>query len=102
MPIQGDLYSRSEDNLQKVPASHGVYALYEDNRLIYIGRAAGQGVTIRSRLNAHARGDDGPCTQAFTSYRREETSNAKAREDELLEEYKQANNGQLPACNDVG
>ncbi len=102
MPIQGELYTNSETNLQRAPASHGVYALYQDDRLIYIGRAAGKGVTINSRLNDHARGDDGPCTQAFTSYRREETENAEARETELLEEYKQANNGQLPACNDVG
>jgi hypothetical protein len=99
MPIGGDRYPRTEKNLKNAPKTHGVYALYEGSRLIYIGRAAGTNVTINSRLNDHARGDDGPCTQAYTHYQREETSNAKAREEQLLEEYKKAN-GQLPPCNE--
>ena len=102
MPVEGKTYAKNENNLQNAPQSHGVYELYEGDRLIYIGRAAGTGVTINSRVNDHARGDDGSCTQAFTHYRREVTENAEARETELLEEYKQANSGQLPACNDVG
>ena len=102
MPIEDSWYAKHEENLKNAPKSHGVYTLYEGDRLIYIGRAAGKGVTINSRLNSHASGNEGACTQAFTRYMREETENAEARETELLEEYKQANDGQRPACNDVG
>ncbi len=102
MPIEDGWYAKNENNLKSAPKSHGVYILYEGDRLIYIGRAAGKDVTINSRLNSHASGSEGACTKAFTHYRREKTENAEARETELLEEYKQANNGQRPACNDVG
>ena len=100
MPNEDSRYANNEKNLKNAPKSHGVYTLYEGKRLIYIGRAAGKDVTINSRLNSHASGNEGACTKAFTSYRREESANAEAREKELLEEYQQANNGQLPACNE--
>lgn len=99
MPIQGDKYPKTNDNLGNAPAKHGVYQLYEDSAIIYIGRAAGIGVTIRSRLSDHAAGRDGPCTKAYTHYKREVTESAKSREYELLEEF-QRNYGRLPACNE--
>ena len=101
MPIQGKLYSFTQDNVNKAPNVHGVYALYDGDVTTYIGRAAGTGVTIRSRLQSHYSGAEGNCTKAATAYRREETENATAREKELLDEY-YARHGRYPRCNDRG
>ncbi len=99
MPITGEKYAFTEDNVNLAPAEHGVYELYDADVTIYIGRASGDGVTIRSRLQSHWRGDEGPCTEAATHYRREVTSRPIARESELLDEYEEIY-GELPRCND--
>ncbi len=99
MPITGDKYAFTESNVNDAPAEHGVYALYDGDVTIYIGRASGDGVTIRSRLQSHYRGDEGPCTEAATNYRREVTSRPIARESDLLDEFEE-NYGELPRCND--
>ena len=100
MPISSQLYDFTKSNVNEAPAEHGVYQLYDGSATIYIGRAAGESVTIRSRLQSHYRGDEGPCTKAATHYRREVTSRSIARERELLDEY-QGTHGKLPRCNDV-
>ncbi len=116
MPITGDKYAFTESNINNAPAEHGVYALYDPSPLvtessgpfpsvrrrsgdliIYIGRASGDGVTIRSRLKSHYRGDEGLCTLAATHYRREVTSDPIARESELLDEYEEKYS-ELPRC----
>ena len=86
--------------VNNAPEKQGVYALYDGQELIYIGRASGEGVTIRSRLQAHHRGDDGRCTQQAIHYRREVTTDPISREQELLEEYKRAHDGRLPHCSE--
>jgi hypothetical protein len=101
MPIIGDMYTFSKENVDKSPDQHGVYALYDGEELIYYGRAEGKGVTIRSRLQRHQNGKEGSCTQGATGYRREATERAKEREEELLNEYKRTHGGKLPRCNDV-
>lgn len=101
MPIQGDKYTFSDKNVSAAPASAGVYALYEDDTLIYIGRAMGDTTTIRSRLQNHKAGREGACTLRATSYSREECSNPATRERELLEEYRRQTGGALPRCNEV-
>jgi excinuclease UvrABC nuclease subunit len=100
MPINGDRYRFTEDNVANSPDSHGVYALFDGDELIYYGRAKGIGVTIRSRLSDHKDGTDGRCTQRATAYKREVTNRPKAREIELCEEYVRKN-GRLPRCNEV-
>ncbi|MBI2867450.1 MAG: GIY-YIG nuclease family protein [Chloroflexi bacterium] len=101
MPITGDMYAFNQQNVDGSPDAHGVYALYDSNQaLIYIGRADGVGVTIRSRLQSHLRGDEGRCTQSAAYYRRESTEAARSREVALLEEYKGAHFGRLPSCNE--
>ena len=116
MPITGGNFAFTESNLNKAPAEHGVYALYDNTPLvrefsgpfpsmrrrrveltIYIGRASGDGVTIRSRLMSHYRGDEGLCTVCATHYRREVTSDPIARESELLDEYEEKYS-ELPRC----
>lgn len=85
--------------LYSVPEEHGVYVLYEGQELIYIGRAAGVGVTLKSRLTSHNGGYEGPCTQRATSFCYEACHNSPAREVELLEWYK-GKFGRLPRCNE--
>jgi len=99
MPITGEKYPFTDDNISKSPQANGVYALYDDGTTIYIGRASGDN-TIRSRLQAHKRGDEGKCTQGASDYKREVTSTPITRERELLEEYKKAHE-KLPRCNEV-
>ena len=100
MPISGDMHTFTWENIGNSPASHGVYALYDGGTTTYIGRASGTGVTIRSRLSSHKRGDEGSCTKAATHYRREVTEAPISRERELLTEYV-SSYGRLPRCNDV-
>ena len=99
MPIGGDKYEFSQKNVDGSPAQAGVYALYDNLQISYYGRAQGDTVTIRSRLQSHKAGRDGVCTQGATHYRREPTSTPIAREKELLDEYK-TSNGKLPRCNE--
>ncbi len=99
MPIAGDRYPFTQDYVNRAPAQHGVYQLEEGNVITYIGRASGDGVTIRSRLQSHYRGDEGPCTKAAKHYRREVTNRPIAREKELLDEFHRQH-GRFPRCND--
>jgi len=63
MPIGGEKQSFTNENVEKAPEKHGVYALYDGNTIIYNGRAAGEGVTIRSRLKDHKSGREGKCQE---------------------------------------
>jgi len=96
MPIEGELYTFTKNNIDNSPDQQGVYALYLDGLVIYYGRAT---VSIRSRLQSHYRGDEGSCTKQATSCRGEVCSNPVAREAQLLEEHKRLY-GRLPRCNE--
>lgn len=99
MPISGNSYAFTKENVDKAPAKHGVYQLEQGGNVTYVGRAAGDSVTIRSRLQSHQRGDEGPCTKAAARYKREVTDRPVAREKELLEEFRRQH-GRFPRCND--
>lgn len=92
-------YDFTTENIDKSPNQHGVYILNDGGEIIYIGRAAGEGVTIRSRLRDHKAGRDGLCTKLATQYSRERNSRPVAREKELLDNYLNRY-GKLPRCND--
>ena len=97
MTISGKSYAFTNENIGNSPDKAGVYQLQDDGTTIYIGMAS---TSIRSRLRAHKRGDDGSCTKGASHYKRETTSTPTARERELLQEYKDSH-GKLPRCNDV-
>lgn len=97
MPISGNNYAFSQKNIDNAPAKPGVYALLDGAVIIYYGKAS---KSIQDRLQRHFNGDEGPCTEGATQYRREENTSPVAREKELLMEY-QNSNAQLPRCNDV-
>lgn len=78
------------------PEEAGVYALWRDDELIFLGRAS-QGATIRARLTEHL-GGSCPCTQTATHYTWELSLQPATREAEVLREF-QALFGRLPRCN---
>lgn len=100
MPLTGTAYVFSKENVDKSPAESGVYALYDEHgACIYIGRAKGGTVTIRSRLQSHQRGNEGRCTWSASTYRRDVCTNPVTRELQLLEEH-MLRYGRLPQCNE--
>lgn len=97
MLIQGETYRFNDDNIDHAPKVSGVYILYNGPQIIFIGKATGT-KTIRSKLQAHRRGDEGPCTKHATHYRRELTPSPVSRERDLIREYASMY-GRLPSCN---
>jgi hypothetical protein len=84
--------------VEGAPADPGVYALWENEELIYYGRASGAVISIQFALLEHLSGRAGVCTQRATHYGWEITLDPVAREEELLSEYK-AQFNRLPRCN---
>ncbi|HEX6690481.1 MAG TPA: hypothetical protein VF110_04965 [Burkholderiales bacterium] len=80
------------------PEEAGVYLLWQDDEIIYVGRAAGHGTTIRSRLVDHFSGREGPCTRDTTHYSWELSRDPAAREAQLLGEHK-TSFLRAPRCN---
>ena len=80
------------------PEEPGVYLLWQDGAVIYIGRAQGLGTTIRSRLIDHFSGREGACTRQTTHYSWELVRDPAVREAQLLEEHR-AKFRQAPRCN---
>ena len=78
------------------PNDPGVYALWENDELIYYGHARGESVTIQSCLQKHLGGEG--CTSRATHYGWEISANPPVREAELLREFQRANK-RLPRCN---
>jgi hypothetical protein len=87
--------------VEGAPADPGVYALWENDELIYYGRASSSAITIQAALLEHLSGRAGPCTERATHYGWEITLDPVAREAELLAEYKAAFK-RLPRCNQGG
>jgi hypothetical protein len=95
MAIEDPKYKRLKvENVDKAPRRRGVYALYDDKALIYLGRAAGKSDTLRSRLRSHL--DASPA--GATRYKRELSAEPDARLKVLLKEYTAAN-GRAPRGN---
>jgi hypothetical protein len=79
------------------PDDPGVYALWENDEVIYYGHARGEGATIQSCLRQHLEGAN-PCTARATHYGCEISANPRAREVELQKEFEKAHR-RLPRCN---
>ena len=95
MPIDDRSFKRLTDkNVSRSPRKRGVYALYENRTLIFLGQAAGHDDTIRTRLRAHLRS----AGKTKTRYKREPTRSPAARLKELVDEYVKAHD-RLPALN---
>src|SRR5437016_12778486 len=84
MPITDRTFKRlTLENVNRAPKKRGVYALYADSTLIYLGQAEGKTDTIRARLRGHL----GSTPKAATRYTLELSPTPKARLKTLLEEY---------------
>jgi hypothetical protein len=86
-PIHTKIWSLDETMVKYAPDSPGVYALWRDGQVIYYGRAAGEGATIKACLIEHIAGHRGPTTRGATHYSWEITRTSAAREVELLSEF---------------
>jgi len=101
VPIASPRYAFNATMIAGAPPDPGVFALWENDELIYYGRAAGSLKSIQFALLEHLAGRAGPCTHRATHYGWEITLDPAAREAELLAEYKAAFN-RLPRCNRAG
>jgi hypothetical protein len=97
MPIASPRYAFTPTMVSGAPEDPGVYALWENDELIYYGHARSAGVTIRSCLREHLAGGN-DCTRNATHYGWEISANPPQREAELLREHQRANK-KLPRCN---
>ena len=98
MPIGGDIYPWTEDNVNAVRQQAGVYALYDGNQvLIYIGSSN----NIRERFQGYwnSNFEEDSCKRDTRYYRREYIDSYEHRETELLQEYR-IRHGRLPRCNE--
>jgi hypothetical protein len=100
MPIASPRYAFNATMIAGAPPDPGVFALWENDELIYYGRALGNGATIQSRLREQlATGANG--TAGATHYGWEIAASPRVREAELLREF-QRSHGRLPRCNSQG
>ena len=99
MTLQGERYRFSDDDIAHAPERSGIYVLYNGPQIIFIGKATGKS-TIKSKLQSHKRGNEGPCTRHATHFVREISPSPANREHDLLQEYKNLYL-RLPACNEI-
>ena len=103
MPITSRHWTFSPLVVSGAPEEPGVYALFEDDELIYYGCAV-QGSTIQSALQeimARVRDGRAGCLQAINRYTWEITYRPRLREAELLQEFELAHQ-HAPRCNQAG
>lgn len=81
------------------PTAPGVYLLYKNGRLIYIGIAV-NGSGIRQELQGHLTGVHGACTSAATAFIYEPTAEPLRLHRHYLAEHRNRYGGRLPPCND--
>ncbi len=87
MPFGEKIFPANQTNLDSLPESPGVFTLYKDGTLIFIGYANGDSQTIRSQIMGHKEGREVPLTKLFDHYTREVTPNVVVRYRELMQNY---------------
>ena len=96
MAIKSPRYSFNPVTISTAPKHQGVFWLWDEDELIFVGRTTGN-ATIRSCLTEHCAGDYGPCTQQATHYGWELARFPAGREAELVEDFA-AEYKRLPRC----
>ena len=91
----------SEAAVDVSPAASGVYLLYKDGRLIYIGVAV-SGSDIRQELASHLSGAHGECTRGATAFLYETGADPLRLYRTYLGAHRERYGGRLPPCNEVG
>lgn len=82
------------------PAAPGVYRLYRNGRLIYIGLAV-SGAGIRRELESHRQGAYGSCTQGATAFLFEIAADPLATYRRYRDMHGARYGGRLPCCNEL-
>jgi hypothetical protein len=101
MPIANRHWTFSPMVVSGAPTEPGVYALLEDEEIVYYGCAM-HGSTIQSALNEillRVRAGNGGCLQGVNRYTWEISYRPRLREAQLLREYETANQ-HAPRCNE--
>lgn len=98
MPLAKTRYPFTRRMIDGAPKDMGVYVLWREGELLYVGRALGGATTISSCLDEHMRGTRCSCSSQATHYSWEIVLQPAMREAELLREQRQAGGG-LPPCN---
>jgi hypothetical protein len=102
MPMRSPKWPFTRAAIEHAPDDWGgVYALWREETLIYVGRAPDGARSIRAALFAHLAGERGPCTQGATHYGWELAQDPKQRAHELLQEHL-ATHRAYPPCNERG
>jgi len=96
LPIRNPKYRLTRAMVEGAPEEVGIFALWEGDELIYLGRAS-PGATIRERLEEHLERRC-ECTTRASHYSWELSLRPDARELELLREFT-AQFGRVPKCN---
>lgn len=92
-------YSFARKGLELAPQSPGVYALFDEGELIYVG-ATGVDAnrTIHACLGAHVSSPHRSCTRSATHYAWQITISSWAQASQILQHHKDKH-GRLPRCN---
>lgn len=98
VPIRSPKYKLAKAMVDNAPDAEGVFGLWQDEELIYVGRALAS-ATIRGRLREYLDAPP-PCTRGATHYSWELSLRPAVREAEILAEHLE-NHGRLPRCNDA-
>jgi hypothetical protein len=99
MSISSNWHIFVDSEIEKTPASSGVYGLYQGSTTIYYGKAEGTEGII-GRLKSHKTGNEGYCTKSAEYFNYELCGNPSTRERELLSEHRNLW-GSLPRCNNI-
>ena len=78
------------------PTDPGVYLLYRDGQLTYIGLAS----HVRAELASHRRGAYGECTRAATAFVYELARDPRTLYLRLLDAHRARHAGRVPSCNE--
>ena len=96
MAITNPKYRLTRVMVDGAPQEAGVFALWEGDELIYVGRASGAS-TIRARLLEHLQ-NAVQCMVRASHYSWELSLRPAVRENEILEEHV-TRYGRVPRCN---
>ena len=84
--------------IARVPASRGIYRLYQEGEVIYAGLATD---SLRRELESHRRGERGDCTRGASGFLFEVTPNPESALRDYLVTYMARNGARLPPCNQL-
>ena|ERR1700730_6358444 len=95
--MSGTRYAFTLEGIRIAPPATGVYCLWDDEELIYVGQTS-SGASIQSALTAHCFGMFSACTQKATHFSFEVCPGSEVeREADFLKEHQKVF-GEVPRC----